>query len=112
MANEYDEDCQEKGGASLACPGCSAARKRCAADPGPRWFEMGPGSAEQREERCTASGTRKSSRRRLQQPFRRGPCLGGDLRARQHSRDFLAAVIGGERIDPGGDALALVERVL
>ena len=53
-----------------------------------------------------------SSRRRLQQPFRGGPRLGGDLRAGQHPRDFLAAVIGGERIDAGGDALALVERVL
>src|ERR1700681_4751095 len=37
--------------------------------------------------------------------------LGGDLRARQHPCDFLAAVIGGERVDAGGDALALVERV-
>ena len=33
----------------------------CAADPGsivPLTLRMGPGSAEQREERCTASGTR------------------------------------------------------
>ena len=31
----------------------------CAADPGPtRYVDIGPGSAEQREERCTASGTR------------------------------------------------------
>ena len=34
--------------------------KRCAAEPGPIFCvtSMGPGSAEQREERCTASGTR------------------------------------------------------
>ena len=38
--------------------------------------------------------------------------FGGDLRAGQHARDFLAAVVGGERVDAGGDALALVERVL
>ena len=48
----------------------------------------------------------------LQQPFRRRPRLGGDLRAGQHAGDFLAAVVGGERVDAGGDALALVERVL
>ena len=40
-----------------------------------------------------------------------GGRVGGDLRARQHAGDFLAAVIGGQRIDAGGDAAALVERV-
>src|ERR1700686_1163536 len=34
--------------------------KRCAADPGPIQRSVGPGSAEQREERCTASGTRET----------------------------------------------------
>jgi hypothetical protein len=38
-------------------PGCCAAHQRCAADPG-SIRQVGPGSAEQREERCTASGTR------------------------------------------------------
>jgi len=35
--------------------------------------------------------------------------LAGDLRPRQHAGDFLAAVVGGERVDAVGDALALVE---
>src|SRR5450631_2055265 len=52
-----------------------------------------------------------SRRRRAQQPFGGRPRLGGDLRTREHPCDFLAAVIGGERVDAGGDALALVERV-
>src|SRR6185436_8246003 len=52
------------------------------------------------------------SRRRAQQPLRRRARLRGDLRTRQHAGDFLAAVVGGERVDAGGDALALVERVL
>src|SRR5260221_13958717 len=38
-------------------PGAARAAKRCAAEPGPM-LVRGPGSAEQREERCTASGTR------------------------------------------------------
>jgi hypothetical protein len=41
-----------------------------------------------------------------------GARLVGDLGAGQHAGDFLAAVVGGERVDAGGDALALVERVL
>src|SRR6266536_4603478 len=46
-----------------ACPGCRAARLRCAADPGPCLHDasVGPGSATQREERCVASGTRDTT---------------------------------------------------
>ena len=51
-------------------------------------------------------------RRGLEQPFRGCPCLGGDLGAGKHAGDLLAAVVGGERVDAGGDALALVERIL
>src|SRR4029453_18990448 len=51
-------------------------------------------------------------RRRAQQTLRCGPRFRRDLRARQHAGDFLAAVVGGECVDAGGDALALVERVL
>jgi hypothetical protein len=45
-----------------SCPGCCAARLRCAADPGAHAcaMDVGPGSAEQRQARCTASGTRPS----------------------------------------------------
>jgi hypothetical protein len=41
----------------------AAQRKRCAVEPGPKKLsvQVGPGSAAQREERCTASGTRKTS---------------------------------------------------
>src|SRR5438876_4639938 len=57
--------------------------------------------------------TLKDSRRcGAQQPFGGGAGFGGDLGAGEHAGDFLAAVIGGERVDAGGDTLALVERVL
>ena len=49
---------------------------------------------------------------RADQPFGGGAGFGGDLGAGQHARDLLAAMVGGERVDAGGDALALVERVL
>src|SRR3984957_13330968 len=47
-----------------AGPGCCPAPLAGAADPGPmqpktRYWVLGPGSAAQREERCTASGTRE-----------------------------------------------------
>ena len=53
-----------------------------------------------------------SRRRGAQQAFGGGAGFGGDLGAGEHAGDFLAAVIGGERVDAGGDTLALVERVL
>ena len=56
---------------------------------------------------------RPSSRRRgFQQPLGGGARFRRDLGAGQHAGDFLAAVIGGERVDAGGDALALVQRIL
>src|SRR6266699_599069 len=50
--------------------------------------------------------------RGAQQALRRRPRLRGDLGAGEHAGDFLAAVIGGKRVDAGGNPLALVERVL
>ena len=41
-----------------------------------------------------------------------GARLGGDLGARQHARDLLAAALGGKLGDAGRDPLAAVERVL
>ena len=94
---------------------------RCAADPGcinilgwvPALRSSVPDDASHRRENAAPRPGRKTSRRRsLQQPFRCRPRLGGDLGAGQHAGDFLAAMIGGERVDAGGDALALVEGVL
>ncbi len=50
--------------------------------------------------------------RRFQQPLRGRPGFGGDFGAGQHARDFLAAVIGGERLHSGSDTLALFKRIL
>src|SRR4051812_21560324 len=53
---------------SISFPGRCAARSDALQSRGPDanslYREMGPGSAEQREERCTASGTRESSQKR------------------------------------------------
>ncbi len=52
----------------------------CAADPGPIWCggSVGPGSAEQREVRCTASGTRDYVSRKRPEAMR-GSCATGQL---------------------------------
>jgi hypothetical protein len=69
--------------------------------------------ASHRRESATPRPGRGTSRRcRAEQPFGGGAGFGGNLGAGQHAGDFLAAVIGRERIDAGGDALALVERIL
>ena len=75
-------------------------------------FESGSRRLSESLARPVARPGMTSRRRRLQQPLGGGPRFGGDLGAGQHAGDFLAAVIGGERVDAGGDALALVERVL
>ena len=76
---------------------------------GPVWWAVerrtGPG-------RVSPQEASKSRRGRPQQPVGGGARFGGDLGARQHAGDFLAAVIGGQRVDAGGDAFAPVERVL
>src|SRR5882757_7343009 len=47
----------------VSCPGCCAALCDALLIRGPRFRKasMGPGSAEQRKERCTASGTRDAA---------------------------------------------------
>jgi putative endonuclease len=56
--------------------------------------------------------TRSSRRCGLEQPLGSGPRFRSNFGAGEHAGDFLAAVVGGERVDAGGDALALVERIL
>jgi len=60
--------------------------------------------------RCFGHGDRLGGG--LEQPFGRGSRFGGDFGAGEHAGDFLAAVVGGECVDAGGDALALVQRIL